>query len=114
MAEKHHPEIERMIDETPDAENVMAGSWLAALTGQPQTPVPPITKKPRCYIDRMIDEMIADGKSEQDILTAICKQYEPYDTVEQFGEGFVDYQKGPGHRKDYGGGYQAQAYDRGA
>jgi hypothetical protein len=34
----------------------------------------------------MIDEMIAAGKTEQEICTAICKQYEPYDTVEQFGE----------------------------
>jgi hypothetical protein len=45
----------------------------------------------RCPIDLMIDEMIAAGKSEQDILTAICKQYEPYDRFPEFGEGFVDY-----------------------
>ena len=38
-----------------------------------------------CEIERMIDGMIADGKSEQDILTAICKQYEPYDRFPQFG-----------------------------
>jgi hypothetical protein len=66
----------------------------------------------RCEIDRMIDEMIADGKSEQDILTAICKQYEPYDTIPEFGEGFVDYQA---RRRDKNyDGVPGQAYDRGA
>jgi hypothetical protein len=44
-------------------------------------------------INRMIDEMIAAGNSEEEILTAVCKQYEPYDTMPEFGEGFVDYQK---------------------
>jgi hypothetical protein len=76
MAEKHHhPETEGTMDETLDAEKVATGSWLAGLTGQPQTPAPPITRKYRCEIDRMIDEMIADGKSEQDILTAIVAQF---------------------------------------
>jgi hypothetical protein len=66
----------------------------------------------RCAIERMIDEMIADGKPEQDILTAICKQYEPYDALQEFGEGFVDYQARRRHEKY--DGYKAQAYDRGA
>jgi hypothetical protein len=113
MAEKHHPEIERMMDEMLDAEKVAAGGWLAALTGQPQASASPITKKHRCEIDLMIDEMIADGKSEQDILTAICKQYEPYDTIPQFGEGFVDYQARRLRNKDFDG-VAGQAYDRGA
>ena len=67
----------------------------------------------RCEIDRMIDEMIADGKSEQDILTAICKQYEPYDTIVEFGQGFVDYQARRLRNQDYHG-LAGQAYDRGA
>jgi hypothetical protein len=66
----------------------------------------------RCEIDRMIDEMIADGKSEQEILTAIVKKYEPYDTIPEFGEGFVDYQA---RRRDKNyDGVAGQAYDRGA
>jgi hypothetical protein len=70
----------------------------------------------RCEIDRMIDAMIADGKSEQDIRTAICKQYEPYDKFQEFGEGLVDYQArciGKRVTKDYDG-VAGQAYDRGA
>jgi hypothetical protein len=50
-----------------------------------------MAERHRCQIDLMIDEMIDAGKSEQDILTAICKQYEPYDRFLEFGEGFVDY-----------------------
>jgi hypothetical protein len=66
----------------------------------------------RCEIDRMIDEMIANGNSEQDILTAIVKQYEPYDSIPEFGEGFVDCQA---RRRDKNyDGVAGQAYDRGA
>jgi hypothetical protein len=72
-----------------------------------------MAERHRCEIDLMIDEMIADGKSEQDILTAICKQYEPYDTITEFGEGFVDYQAQRVRNKDYHG-VAGQAYDRGA
>jgi hypothetical protein len=66
----------------------------------------------RCEIERMIDAMIADGRSEQDILTAICKQYEPYDKFPEFGEGLADYQARR-RDKDYDG-VAGQAYDRGA
>jgi hypothetical protein len=66
----------------------------------------------RCEIERMIDDMIAAGNTEQEILTAICKQYEPYDTIAEFGEGFVDYQA---RRRDKNyDGVAGQAYDRGA
>jgi hypothetical protein len=66
----------------------------------------------RCEMERMIDEMIAAGKSEQEILTAIVKQYEPYNTITEFGEGFVDYQA---RRRDKNyDGVAGQAYDRGA
>lgn len=67
----------------------------------------------RCQMDVMIDEMIAGGRSEQDILTAIVKQYEPYDQIPEFGEGFADYQARPLRNKDYDG-VAGQAYDRGA
>jgi hypothetical protein len=40
----------------------------------------------------MIDEMVAAGKSEQDILTAIVAQYRPYNTLPAFDEGFSAYQ----------------------
>jgi hypothetical protein len=71
-----------------------------------------MAERHRCEIDRMIDEMIAADKSEQDILTAICKQYEPYHLFPEFGEGFVDYQS---RRRDKNyDGVAGQAYDRGA
>ena len=54
-----------------------------------------MAERHRCEIEIMIDEMIADGRSEQDILTAICKQYEPYDTIPEFGEGLDDYSGAP-------------------
>jgi hypothetical protein len=72
-----------------------------------------MAERHRCGIEIMIDEMIADGKSEQDILTAICKQYEPYDTIPEFGEGFVDYQARRLRNKEHDG-VAGQAYDRGA
>jgi hypothetical protein len=71
-----------------------------------------MAERHRCQIDLMIDEMIAAGRSEQDILTAICKQYEPYDKFPEFGEGLVDYQA---RRRDKNyDGVAGQAYDRGA
>jgi hypothetical protein len=72
-----------------------------------------MAERHRCQIEIMIDEMIAAGKSEQDILTAICRQYEPCDTIPEFGEGFVDYQARRLRNKDYDG-VAGQAYDRGA
>jgi hypothetical protein len=117
MAEKHHPEIE---------EKVAASSWLAALTGQ--SSVSPVTKKTRCYIDSMIDEMIAEGNSEQEILTMIIAQYRPYDILPAFDEGFKAYQTSGALRcRPYDNApadenpvaackrqVKSQAYDRGA
>jgi hypothetical protein len=34
-----------------------------------------MAERHRSQIEIMIDEMIADSRPEQDILTAICKQY---------------------------------------
>ena len=66
----------------------------------------------RCEMERMIDEMIAAGKSEQEILTAIRHEYRPYDTIPEFDEGLADYPARLRH-KDYDG-VAGQAYDRGA
>jgi hypothetical protein len=63
-------------------------------------------------IERMIDEMIAAGKSDQEILTAIRYEYRPYDTMPEFEEGLADYQARRQH-KEYDG-VAGQAYDRGA
>ncbi len=53
---------------------------------------------------------------EARILTDIVKSYEPYDSLEAFGEGFADYQRRK-HQNPYDGmpskGLQAQAWDRG-
>ena len=54
----------------------MAGARPAALTGQTRIPVSltkeaSMAERHRCQIDPMIDEMVAAGKSEQDILTVI-------------------------------------------
>jgi hypothetical protein len=51
-----------------------------------------MAERHRCQVDLMIDEMVAAGKSEQDILTAIVAQYRPYDTLPAFDEGFNAYQ----------------------
>jgi len=56
-----------------------------------------MAEKHRCQIDLMIDEMVAAGKSEQDILTAIVAQYRPYDTLPAFDEGFNVYQTSATH-----------------
>ncbi len=58
-------------------------------------------------------------KSEQEILTAIVADYRPYDTLEAFGEGFIDYQAHVfrnRHEDDKTprGQVNAQAWDRGA
>jgi hypothetical protein len=66
----------------------------------------------RCQIDLMIDKMIADGKSEQEILAAIRHEYRPYDTIPEFDEGLADYQARR-RDKEYDG-VAGQAYDRGA
>ncbi len=66
----------------------------------------------RTQIERMIDEMIATGKSEQEILAAIRHEYRPYDTMPEFDEGLADYQARR-RDKDYDG-VAGQAYDRGA
>jgi hypothetical protein len=52
----------------------------AALTGQTRIPLSCameawMAERHRSQIEIMIDEMIADSRPEQDILTAICKQY---------------------------------------
>jgi hypothetical protein len=65
---------------------VVASARSAALTGQTRIPVShtkeaSMAERHRCQIDLMIDEMVAAGKSEQDILTAIVAQYRPYDTL---------------------------------
>jgi hypothetical protein len=66
----------------------------------------------RTQIERMIDEMIAGGKSEQEILAAIRHEYRPYDTMPEFDEGLADYQA---RRRDKNyDGVAGQAYDRGA
>jgi Protein of unknown function (DUF3363) len=78
---------------------------------------PQMTERYRSAIERMIDEMVASDKSEQDILTAICLQYKPYDTLPEFGEGFVAYHNDGAlrhHPYEDEGGVKAQAYDRGA
>jgi len=51
-----------------------------------------MAERHRCQNDLMIDEMVAAGKSEQDILTVIVAQYRPYDTLPAFDEGFNAYQ----------------------
>jgi hypothetical protein len=51
-----------------------------------------MAERHRCQIDLMVDEMVAAGKSGQDILTAIVAQYRPYDTLPAFDEGFNAYQ----------------------
>lgn len=65
-------------------------------------------------LHRMIDEMIAAGKSEQDILAEICKQYQPYDKFPEFGEGLADYQARIDWRTKNYDGVAGQAYHRGA
>ena len=74
-----------------------------------------MAERHRTQIERMIDEMIAAGKTEEEIRTAICKQYEPYDTLPQFREGFEDYQATSieWRTKNYDG-VAGQSYDRGA
>ena len=47
-----------------------------------------MAERHRCQVDLIIDEMVAAGKSEQDILTAIVAQYRPYHTLPAFDEGF--------------------------
>jgi hypothetical protein len=89
----------------------------AALTGQTRIPVShtkaaSMTERYRCQIDVVIDKMIADSRSEEEIRTAICKQYEPYNTMPKFDEGFADY-RARCWNKNYEG-VAAQAYDRGA
>ena len=66
----------------------------------------------RTQIERTIDEMIAAGKSEPEILAAIRHEYRPYDTMPEFDEGFADY-RARRRDKDYDG-VAGQAYDRGA
>jgi hypothetical protein len=88
------------------------GSLKAALTGQTRIRVSHAADAQMTEINCMIDEMIAAEKTEQEIRTAICKQYEPYDAMPEFEEGFADYQKSQWN-KDYKG-VAAQAYDRGA
>ena len=66
----------------------------------------------RTQIERMIDEMIATGKSEQEILAAIRHEYRPYDTMPEFDEGLADY-RARRRDKEYDG-VAGQAYDRGA
>jgi len=46
------------------------------------------------------------------ILARIVREYRPYDTMPEFGEGFADHQARRRHEKY--DGVQAQAYDRGA
>lgn len=69
----------------------------------------------RVYItmDQMIDEMLAAGKDDDEILSAIAKEYEPYDTHEAFGKGMVDGFTRTDRSQDYDG-VAGQAYDRGA
>jgi hypothetical protein len=57
--------------------------------------------------------------TNQAILTKIVEDYRPYDTLEAFGEGFVDYQAGSFKNryeldKTPRGQVNAQAWDRGA
>jgi hypothetical protein len=66
----------------------------------------------RTQIEITIDDMIAAGKSEQEILAVIRHEYRPYDTMPEFDEGFADYQARR-RDKDYDG-VAGQAYDRGA
>jgi hypothetical protein len=76
-----------------------------------------MAERHRCQIECMIDEMIATGKSEQEILAAIRHEYRPYDTLPQFEEGFAAYQRDGAFRcNSYQNdtGYKAQAWDRGA
>jgi hypothetical protein len=57
--------------------------------------------------------------TNQELLTKIVEDYRPYDTLEAFGEGFVDYQAGSFKNryecdKTPRGQVNAQAWDRGA
>lgn len=61
----------------------------------------------------MLDAMLDAGKTDDEILTAICKEYSPYCRFEAFGKGLVDYQANRRNDKDYDG-VDGQAYDRGA
>ena len=80
-----------------------------------------MAERHRCQIDLMIDEMVAAGKSEQDILAAIVAQYRPYDSLP------AEFQCLPDERHPYDDApvgktpslpvsarSTAQAYDRGA
>lgn len=72
-------------------------------------------------VTEMINQKIAAGRhggwTEDEILTDILadvvKRYEPYDTVEAFGAGFVDGQVRRNRSAEYGDTYHGQAYDRG-
>jgi hypothetical protein len=68
----------------------------------------------RTHIEIMIDDMIAAGKTEPEILAVIRQQYAPYDTFPEFDIGFTDYQNSVNHRTTGYDGVAAQAYDRGA
>jgi hypothetical protein len=46
-------------------------------------------------------------------LTAIVKSFAPYDTMEAFGRGFVDYLRGQHGNPHHADSVAAQAWDRG-
>jgi hypothetical protein len=87
-----------------------------------------VAERYRNQIERTIDEMIAGGKSEQEILAAIRHEYRPYDSMPEFDEGFTAYQtNGALRRHPYDDapagetpieacrrGVAGQAYNRGA
>jgi hypothetical protein len=66
----------------------------------------------RTPIEIKIDEMIAVGRSENEIRTAIRALYEPYNKLQRFDEGFADCQARR-QLKEYGND-DGQAYDYGA
>jgi hypothetical protein len=73
-----------------------------------------MAERHRTQIEIIIDEMIAAGKTEPEILASIRREYAPYDTFPEFDVGFTDCWGYGDHRTRGYDGVAAQAYDRGA